>query len=244
MLSMAAGDRQGGAAGVAGLSADGVKQQWPTGDRFAMMIGVGEPHEQVPPVEDQRDVACYQTAALEVAGREAAPAPLVFQLVEAVLAIGAVAIELAERKNLAVERGDQNGVFPNLAAVVDLGKAEPQLACIIVFSQRQGALKASPQDHDATMPAPSLKAQLAVLALPSAACILPVLLTHRPFDRALHSLRQPQFEQVGLVTLLGFTHHRLVAETGIAVQHPRPQFRRQPTQEPPPAAPSNLRSIP
>jgi hypothetical protein len=28
MLSMAAGDRHGGAAGVAGLSADGVKQQW------------------------------------------------------------------------------------------------------------------------------------------------------------------------------------------------------------------------
>src|SRR5258708_18737990 len=97
MRSMAAGDRQGGAAGVTGLSADGLKQQWPAGDRFAMMIGVGQTHEQVPPVEDQRDVARHQTAALEVAGREATPAPLVLQLVEGVLAISTVAIELAAR---------------------------------------------------------------------------------------------------------------------------------------------------
>src|SRR5258708_19080976 len=125
MRSMAAGDRQGGAAGVTGLSADGLKQQWPAGDRFAMMIGVGQAHEQVPPVEDQRDVARHQTAALEVAGREAAPAPLILQLIEGVLTIGTVAIELADGKNLAVERGHQNGVFPDLAAVIDLGKAEP-----------------------------------------------------------------------------------------------------------------------
>jgi hypothetical protein len=37
-------------------------------------------------------------------------------------AIGAVAIELAEGQNLAVERGHQNGVFPNLAAIIDPGK--------------------------------------------------------------------------------------------------------------------------
>src|ERR1700691_4436044 len=179
MLAMAAGDRHRGASGVAGvlvLSPDGLKQQWPAGDRFAMMIGIGQPHEQIPPVEEQRDQARHQTAALEVAGREAAPAPLVLQLVEDVLTIGAVAIELAEGKNLAVERGHQNGVFPDFAAVADLGEAEPQLARIIAFSKRQRSLKAPPQDHDATVPAPSIKAQLAVLALPSAARILPVLL--------------------------------------------------------------------
>src|SRR5260370_5766905 len=160
MLAMAAGDRYGGAAGVAGLSADSLKQQWPAGNRFAMMIGVGQAHEQVPPIEDQRDIACHQRAALEIAGREAAPAPLVLQLVEAVLAIGAVAIELAERKNLAVERGHQNGVFPNLAAVINLGEAEPKLARIIAFSQRQAAPTAPPQDPEPPMPPPSLKAQL------------------------------------------------------------------------------------
>src|SRR5438105_12389975 len=128
MLAVAAGDGHGGTTSMAGLPADGLEQQWPTGDGFAMMIGVGKTDEQVPPVEHQRDAAGHQAAALEVAGGEAAPAPLVLQLVEAVLAIGAVAIELTESQNLVVERGHQHGVFPNLAAVVDLGNAETQLA--------------------------------------------------------------------------------------------------------------------
>jgi hypothetical protein len=40
---------------------------------------------------------------------------------------------------------------------------EPQLALIIAFTERQKALEALPQNHDAAMPAPPLKAQLAVL---------------------------------------------------------------------------------
>src|SRR6516165_791769 len=55
MLAVAAGDGHGGATGMACLPADGLEQQWPTRDGFAMMIGVGETHEQVPPVEHQRD---------------------------------------------------------------------------------------------------------------------------------------------------------------------------------------------
>jgi hypothetical protein len=48
MLAVAAGDRHGGAAGVAGLPTDGLKQQWPAGDRFAMMVGVGQAHDVSP----------------------------------------------------------------------------------------------------------------------------------------------------------------------------------------------------
>jgi hypothetical protein len=44
MLAVAAGDRHG-AAGVSGLPADGLKEQRPAGDRFAMMTGVGQAHE-------------------------------------------------------------------------------------------------------------------------------------------------------------------------------------------------------
>jgi hypothetical protein len=51
-----------------------------------------------------RDAAGHQTAALEVARGETAPAPLVFQFVETVLAIGAIAIELAERRKLVPPR--------------------------------------------------------------------------------------------------------------------------------------------
>src|SRR5579864_185340 len=122
---------------MAGLSADGLEQQRPAGDGLAMMLGVGQAHEQIPPIEYQRNAAGHQAATLEIAGREAAPAPLVLQLVEAVLTIGAVAIELAQRQYFDLERGHQNGVFPNLAAVVDLGKAEPQLAIAVALGQRQ-----------------------------------------------------------------------------------------------------------
>jgi hypothetical protein len=45
MLTMTAGDVHGGAAGMAGLSADGLEQQRPAGDGLAMMIGIGQAHE-------------------------------------------------------------------------------------------------------------------------------------------------------------------------------------------------------
>jgi hypothetical protein len=39
MLTVTDGDRYGSAAGMAGLPGRCVKEQWPAGDRFAMMIG-------------------------------------------------------------------------------------------------------------------------------------------------------------------------------------------------------------
>src|SRR6516164_9940359 len=81
------------------------------------------------------------------------------------------------------------------------------------------------------MPAPALKAQSAVFTLPTDARILPILLAHCPLDRALHSLRQPQLEQIGLAPPLGFAHHRRVAETDIAADQPWPQLGRKAIQE-------------
>src|SRR6516165_10343591 len=179
-----------------------------------MMSRISQTDEQIPPVEHQRDTAGYQAAALEVARREATPAPLVLQFVKTVLAIGAIAIELTERQYLAIERRDENGIFKDFARLVDLGKAEPQLT--VTFAQRQLALDASSQDHDAAIPAPALKAQAAILALPARTGILPILLAHRPLDRALDPLGQAQLEQIGLMPPLGFPHHRLIAETDIA----------------------------
>src|SRR6516164_4938109 len=154
-------------------------------DGFAMMSRISQTDEQIPPVEHQRDTAGHQAAALEVARRESTPAPLVLQFVKTVLAIGAIAIELTERQYLAIERRDENGIFKDLARLVDLGKAEPQLTVTVTFAQRQLALDASSQDHDAAIPAPALKAQAAILALPARTGILPILLAHRPLDRAL-----------------------------------------------------------
>src|SRR6516164_4139098 len=122
---------------MAGLSADRLEQQGATGDGFAMMSRISQTDEQIPPVEHQRDTAGHQAAALEVARREATPTPLVLQFVKTVLAIGAIAIELTERQYLAIERRDENGIFKDLARLVDLGKAEPQLTVTVTFAQRR-----------------------------------------------------------------------------------------------------------
>src|SRR5262249_36292591 len=77
------------------------------------------------------------------------------------------------------------------------------------------------------MPAPSFQAQLAIFALPTGACILPILLAHRPLDRAFYTFGQAQLEQVGPAAPLGFAHHRLIAEANIAADQPRLLFGRQ-----------------
>src|SRR5215470_12314928 len=77
------------------------------------------------------------------------------------------------------------------------------------------------------MPAPSFQAQLAIFALPTGACILPILLAHRPLDRAFYAFGQAQLEQVGPAAPLGFAHHRLIAEANIAADQPRLLFGRQ-----------------
>ena len=50
---MRAADRQPSLSGMTRLLANGVEHQRTTGDRFGMLIGVGETDEQTPPVVDQ-----------------------------------------------------------------------------------------------------------------------------------------------------------------------------------------------
>ena len=58
------------------------------------MIGIGQTDKQAPPIVDQRNTAGEQPAALQVVRREAAPSPLVLQLVEGVLTIAPIAVQL------------------------------------------------------------------------------------------------------------------------------------------------------
>src|SRR6202023_3572543 len=99
-LTVRAADRHSGASGMVGLSTNRLQQQWATGDRLAVMVRIGQTHEEVPPVEDEGDNGWHDPAARDVMGGEAAPAPMVLQFVEAVLTIAAVAIELTDGQNL------------------------------------------------------------------------------------------------------------------------------------------------
>ena len=84
-----------GLVAAAGGAAHRGQQQRPTGQRLAPRLRVGRPHVPAPPVVDQRHRARGDLAAVHVLGGEAAPAPLVLQLVKAVLAVTAAAVELS-----------------------------------------------------------------------------------------------------------------------------------------------------
>ena len=75
------------------------------GQCLAVMLGVCQTREQAPPVVDQRHRAGEQPATMQILCREAAPAPLVLQFVEDVLAIGPVAIQLAQGQDFVLLRG-------------------------------------------------------------------------------------------------------------------------------------------
>jgi len=61
-------------------------------------------------------------------GGKTTPAPLVFELVESVLRIGAVSIELPKTQDLMVKIGHQHGIFVagHLLAVLAIGLDEAE----------------------------------------------------------------------------------------------------------------------
>src|SRR2546429_2239328 len=64
-LTVRAADRHSGASGMVGLSTNRLQQQWATGDRFTVMVRIGQTHEEVPPVEDEGDNACHDPASVK-----------------------------------------------------------------------------------------------------------------------------------------------------------------------------------
>jgi hypothetical protein len=53
-----------------------------------VFVGIEQPHKKTPPVVDERDGAGHDLATLEILRGKSAPAPLVFEFVEGVLAVG------------------------------------------------------------------------------------------------------------------------------------------------------------
>src|SRR3989338_1641804 len=65
-----------------------------------LFVRIGEPREECPPVVNECHHPCCESTALQVLGRESTPAPLIFEFVEIVLGIRAVAIDLRKRQDL------------------------------------------------------------------------------------------------------------------------------------------------
>src|SRR5271157_2350360 len=136
---------------------DGMQEQWPAGDGLHMPVRLDQPNEDAPPVVKQRDHARGEPATSKVLRDEAAPAPLVLQLVENILAIAAIAIQLAKTRELLVERSGENGIFVDFGVRADFDERKRLLAQRLVRGHRQGSLHAPPQYDHAALPAPTIE---------------------------------------------------------------------------------------
>src|SRR5271166_656156 len=180
---MRAGDFDGGRSRMAHPFGDGVQQQRPAGDGFSMPIRLGQTNEDVPPIVKQRDEARGQTTTRQVVGDEAAPAPLVLQFVENILPVAAIAIELAEARQVLDEGGRENRIFVNILAGADVDERELRLALIVHRGRRQRTLDAPPQHDDPALPAPALQSDGGLRGLPALAGIDPLALPGKSPDR-------------------------------------------------------------
>src|SRR5262245_6462560 len=151
-LRVGAGNPQGRLAGVTKALGNAGQEQRSAGDRLEMPSGLREPDEQVPPVVNEGDQAGGKPTTSEVLCGEPAPTPLVLQLIEGVLAIGPVAIELAESEDLGIERSHQRRVLVDLT-LVDLGERKSQLAGeVIAMVEGELLLDAPAQKNDTASP--------------------------------------------------------------------------------------------
>ena len=72
-----------------------------------------------------------QATTREIVRGEAAPAPLVFQFVENIFRIAAIAIELPEGREFLIKRGYQHAVFVDFGVGADFDERELLLTVFI-----------------------------------------------------------------------------------------------------------------
>ena len=213
--------RQPGLTSVVGLAGNPVKQKRPAGDRLAVVIGVRQAHEQAPPVVDERDQPRHVLAAFQVARGEAAPAPLVLQLVEGVLRVRPIPVELGNRSDLQIQRRRQNRELPDPRARLRVGPEQIALA-VIAPRQRHRPRQATAQHNHATRPAPALQAKLGLDPRPALSRVLPLITRHQALGKPARSLRQAQLEQIVETRPLARRHVALAAPILVAPDKARP----------------------
>jgi hypothetical protein len=88
------------------------EQHRAAGDRLQASLRVCQTDRPTPPVVNQCHRPCREVAAIQVLRDVAAPTPLILQFVEAVLAIGAIPVQLANGFKAVVRVGHQDGILP------------------------------------------------------------------------------------------------------------------------------------
>ena len=221
---------QDGFAPAAGSASEHVQQHGPRGLRLAVHVGACQTHEDAPKPVDQRREAGDQARARQVLRHEAAPAPLVLELVEDVLAVAAVTVELRESDHIGgfIAR-DQHAEVPS---AIRLRRPGP-----LVEGRQQQLVRArarlrigadgTAQEQAAPLSAPPREPFALEEPLPAVARLRPAVAAAQRAEVALHLLRPAQLEQVRQRQRVGLVQNARGAVAHIAAQQPRPQVGRQ-----------------
>ena len=156
---------------------DGRQEQRPAGDRLAM-AGRARPDARRCST-NHRTARCSRAASRQRARSCVVkpPQPHWFFISSKMFSsVAAIAIELAERRCLFIERSDENRVFVDLRRLADLGERQLRRAGLVVLREPHGALHTPPQHDRAPLPAPALQPNRALLRLKALTRVDPVAL--------------------------------------------------------------------
>src|SRR5215469_4177953 len=93
-----------------------------------MLIGIGQPDKQAPPIVDQRHAGGQQAATFQILGCEAAPAPMVLQFIKRVLAIRTVPVELAKVR-ISLSSDVTKAAYSQTSRLPPSSSAKPSSGC-------------------------------------------------------------------------------------------------------------------
>ena len=165
---------------------------------------MGQPHVPTPPVVDQRHGPRAERAALDVVRAVAAPAPLVVDLVEAIFAVGSVAVQLADVLQLVVRVAHQHRVLPALDRLVLVDEVQLGLHLILALAptplglDHQVGLAHAAHHDDTPALSPAGEPQLVFACIPALTDIAPIAARPLPLHQSFDTRALAQLEQVGL----------------------------------------------
>src|SRR6516165_4235144 len=169
-------DFDGALAAMTRQTGDSTQQRGPASDRFAVMLGIVEPHIEMPPVIDQRHHVGHQSARRQFSSGKAIPPPLVFELIINVFRVSSLAIESCDglgRKGHRLKRCDKHRDAarpgrdfsrPLLSAWQRSGQVVASTSSLLAH-WRQGRCFAD--QHYASLPAPATGASGLLPLFPS-----------------------------------------------------------------------------
>ena len=159
-------------------------------------------------------------AAQPIVGREAAPAPLVLQLVVAVLGGRPLPVQVGHRQQLRGQIGHQHLILiPGCRTA--LGQPRPAQDGGGRRRGRRAFPQSPPHDH-APPPGPASQLQPALCAFPAVDRGLPAALLLQQLDQFPDALGVPHAEEIPLVPGFALGQQSFVPVAAVAAQQPRP----------------------